>query len=90
MTEDYHMQIINRLEDSVRDLGQRTGENEKQLAVHGAECTLRYQQVAQALANLQKDLTESSTKQIMLIRLVGYGMGAAMATYMAAKTLGWF
>lgn len=84
------MQAINRLDESVRNLGQRTGENEKQLAVHEAECTLRYDQVARALAALQKELTESSTKQIMLIRFVGGGMGAAFAAYMAAKSMGWF
>lgn len=84
------MLAINRLDESVRNLGHRTGENEKQLAVHEAECTLRYQQVAQALAALQKEIIESSTKQIMLIRFVGGAMGAAFAAYMAAKSLGWF
>ncbi len=90
MPEDLHIQIINRLEDSVRALGQRTGENEKLLAVHEAECALRYQQVSQALANLHEKIVESSTKQILLIRMVGIGITSAIIAWQAAKSFGLF
>jgi hypothetical protein len=88
MTEDFHMMSINRLDESVRKLGERTGEAEKKMAVHENECSNRYKEIQTSLADLQKELIERSTKQMMLIQMVGYGLGAMIAAYQTAKVLG--
>jgi hypothetical protein len=90
MPEDFHMISINRLDEGVRKLGERTGEAEKKMAVHENECANRYKQIAETMARMEAEMIRSSKKQILLTQMFGYGIGGLIAAFQAVKAIGWF